>query len=270
MINIDNTYKQIQNESSSKGNQIKFYKDGIWFKLDNDRCSEGLAEEIASLFADCIVNFPHVLYNTCEFSYKDDYYLGCYCENMLSATTEFISLRRLFKLFNYPLNLFIREDNIGTNILNVVKVIEESIGINIFTYLNRVLYFDALILNEDRHYMNLGVALDNKLGYCIAPNFDNGSSLFCTNWTYRKTKSLEENLKVASSVARPFSKFFDKQILALQQLGAQPLQISFNKVSNLVDNYKSTIYSQGQQQLALNVLKARLNYYKDKGVFVYV
>jgi hypothetical protein len=27
----------VQNESSSKGNQLKFYHQGYWIKLDNDR-----------------------------------------------------------------------------------------------------------------------------------------------------------------------------------------------------------------------------------------
>ena len=270
MIIINDTFLSVKSESSSKGNQLKFYKDGCWFKLDNDRCHEGLAEEIASLFASCIIDFPYVPYQATGFSYNDESYLGCFSKNMYTPTTEFISLRRLFKQNNHPLNMFIKDDNVAVNIRNVVETVGKDTGINIFPYFNRLLYFDTLILNEDRHYMNLGIAYDKSNGFMQAACFDNGSSLFCTNWTYRKTKSLEENLQSAKSVARPFSKFYDKQILALQQLGAKPLLIRKLNLDKLFENYHSPIYSQEQQELALSVLKARLDYNKDKGVFVYV
>ena len=151
-----------------------------------------------------------------------------------------------------------------------LHTVGKDTGINIFQYLNRLLYFDTLILNEDRHYMNLGVAYDKSNGFMQASCFDNGSSMFCTNWTYRKTKTLSENLQAAKSVARPFSKFYDKQILALQKLGAKPLKISKVNLDNIFVNYNSVFYKREQQDLALNVLKARLDYNTDKGVFVYV
>lgn len=270
MIIIDDTFQSIKSESSSKGNQTKFYKDGYWFKLDNDRCHEGLAEEIASLFASCIVDFPYVPYKITDFTYNDENYTGCYSSNMYTPVTEFISLRRLFKQNNRPLNMFIKNEDISVNIRNVVETVGKDTGINIFQYLNRLLYFDTLILNEDRHYMNLGVAYDKSNGFMQASCFDNGSSMFCTNWTYRKTKTLSENLLAAKSVARPFSKFYDKQILALQKLGAKPLKISKVNLDNIFVNYNSVFYKREQQDLALSVLKARLDYNTDKGVFVYV
>ncbi len=270
MIVIDNTFEVRESESSSKGNQIKFYKQGYWFKLDNDRCYEGLSEEIAYLFGSCIIDFPCVQYKTEQFIYRDEEYKGCYCPNMYTPTTEFISLRRLLKQNNQALNIFIKEEDTRVNIKNVVEIIGTYTGLNIFPYLNNILFFDTLILNEDRHYMNLGVAYDNLQGFGLASCFDNGSSLFCTNWTYRKTKSLEENLQSARSVGRPFSKFYDEQIKALQDLGARPLQIRYNDVEKLLTQYNSQIYNREQQELALSVLKARLDYYKDKGIYMYV
>ena len=154
-------------------------------------------------------------------------------------------------------------------VLGLIKKLKDT-GINIFQYLNRLLYFDTLILNEDRHYMNLGVAYDKSNGFMQASCFDNGSSMFCTNWTYRKTKTLSENLQAAKSVARPFSKFYDNQILALQKLGAKPLKISKVNLDDIFVNYNSVFYNREQQDLALSVLKARLDYNTDKGVFVYV
>ena len=44
-----------------------------------------------------------------------------------------------------------------------------------------MLVFDAVILNEDRHFGNFGVLRDNRSGEIIspAPVFDNGLSLLC-------------------------------------------------------------------------------------------
>lgn len=44
MLILDETTKVVI-DSSSKGNQRKFYNNGIWIKLNNDKCSEGLAED---------------------------------------------------------------------------------------------------------------------------------------------------------------------------------------------------------------------------------
>ena len=56
MINIDEFSTTIS-ESSSKGNQRKFYHNDYWIKLDNDRCNEGLAEEFVSKFENLILDF---------------------------------------------------------------------------------------------------------------------------------------------------------------------------------------------------------------------
>ena len=58
--------------------------------------------------------------------------------------------------------------------------------------------------------------------------------------------------------------------MALQKLGAKPLQISKVNLDNMFANYNSALYTREQQELALSVLKARLEYNVDKGVFVYV
>ena len=99
--------------------------------------------------------------------------------------------------------------------------------------------------------------------------FDNGPSLFCTNWTYRKTRSLEENIKMASSVARPFSEFYDKQVDACIRLGAKPLQIYKRGLDQLMMYYHNPLYDK-MNNLIKAVLSDRLAYYYNKGVYEYV
>lgn len=63
MLSVETT-DVIVSESSSRGNQTKFYRDGCWVKLDNH--IEGMAEEFSSFLADCILDFPHVQYRSVE------------------------------------------------------------------------------------------------------------------------------------------------------------------------------------------------------------
>ena len=54
-------------------------------------------------------------------------------------------------------------------------------GEEFYEQLVDMLVFDAVVLNEDRHYGNFGVLRDNKSGKIVAPApvFDNGVSLLC-------------------------------------------------------------------------------------------
>ena len=54
-------------------------------------------------------------------------------------------------------------------------------GEDFYQQLVDMLVFDAVILNEDRHYGNFGVLRYNKSGEIVAPApvFDNGVSLLC-------------------------------------------------------------------------------------------
>lgn len=269
MINVD-SFEVVMSESSSKGNQIKFYNNGYWIKLDNDKCHEGLAEEFVSRFESLILDFPFVEYKSDKFLFKDEVYNGCYSFNMYNdVNVSFYSLRRLFKSNNIPLNIFVREEDTARNILNVISKVQELTGVDITDYIFRLLLLDALIINEDRHYMNLGICRRGNQ-FAQAPCFDNGSSLFCTNWTYRKTKSLEENIASAKNVARPFSKFFNKQVDACIRLGAKPLQIYKKGLDLLMINYYNPLYDDKMNNLVKAVLSDRLAYYYNKGVYEFV
>lgn len=270
MIVLDDLTKVSVN-SSSKGNQKKFYKNGFWVKLDNDKCSEGLAEDFVSKFCACVYDFPYVQYESSKFEYRDEVYNGCYSRNMYSRTdVVFISLRNLMKQWGIPNSVFTKSDIISSNISYVVHLVESNIGLNLLDYFRRLLFLDCLIINEDRHIMNLGVCYcksDNK--FYEAPCFDNGSSLFCTNWTYRKRKTFKENIESAKSVARPFSKFYDKQLNALLSLGCKPLEINKSSVDYLLMNYYNSLYSEELNLRVKKVLMDRLNYYINKA-FIFV
>lgn len=270
MIVLDDTTSVIV-DSSSKGNQRKFYSNGVWIKLDSENCSEGLAEEFVSQFCSFIYDFPYVQYESSKFEYNDNEYNGCFSRNMYNRQDiVFVSFRSLLKQWGIPQNIFFKDERVEVNVRNVIDLVYQHIGLDLSDYFRRLLMLDCLIINEDRHIMNIGVCYcrsDNR--YYEAPCFDNGSSLFCTNWTYRKRKTLEENIDFAKSVARPFSKFYDKQLNAIRQLGLQPLRISYNGVDRLLKEYYNPLYSRELNDRVKAALINRLNYYQNKA-FIYV
>ena len=258
-------------DSSSKGNQRKFYNNGIWIKLDNDKCSEGLAEDFVSKLCACIYDFPYVQYGSSQFEYRDEVYNGCYSRNMYNRKDIiFVSFRNLLKQLGIQQNIFFRDESVEVNIKNVLELVYSRLGLSLLDYFRRLLMLDCLIINEDRHIMNIGVCYCKSDGkYYDAPCFDNGNSLFCTNWTYKKRKTLEENIDFARSVARPFSKFYDKNLQALLSLGCSPLRISKQGVENLLSTYHNSLYTDELNIRVKQVLVNRLNYYQNRA-FIYV
>jgi len=86
-------------------------------------------------------------------------------------------------------------------------------GEGFYQQLVDMLVFDAVILNEDRHYGNFGVLRDNKSGRIIAPApvFDNGVSLLCYAL---KDDFAEEKLKeYISERTNPYG--YDNQFIPL-------------------------------------------------------
>lgn len=270
MICLDNATKVTIN-SSSKGNQRKFFYNDYWIKLDNPGCCEGLAESFASRFCACIMDFPYVPYGTNTYEYMDEVYVGCDSLNMYGRNdVVFISFRSLLRQWGIQADIFIKDASIERNIMNVVELAKSRIGLDLLDYFRRLLFLDCLIINEDRHLMNLGVCYCKTDGmFYEATCFDNGSSLFCVNWTFRKRKTIAENLEAARSVARPFSKFYDKQAQALLNLGCAPLKVSKIWTDALLKGYYNPLYSAEMNARVKSVLSNRLDYYQDK-IFVFV
>ena len=64
--------------------------------------------------------------------------------------------------------------------LRTVSEYLQSLGPSYYNHFVDMLIFDALIYNEDRHFGNFGLMVDNKTNqpYAFAPLFDHGLSLF--------------------------------------------------------------------------------------------
>lgn len=84
-------------------------------------------------------------------------------------------------------------------------------GEDFYEQLVDMLVFDAVVINEDRHYGNFGVLRDNRSGKIVAPApvFDNGISLLC----YAMKADFDEIEKYLKSRSNPYGR--DNQFISL-------------------------------------------------------
>lgn len=144
-----------------------------------------------------------------------------------------------------PLWDVIRKSGHGKDILDgtvkqellhrVIKIVKDVTGVEIGDYLRKMLIWDALILNTDRHYNNMAVARNAYGHYCLIPFYDHGLSLL--------SGSTPENLNGVK--ARVFGRTFDDYIETAGQDMKLTIDIDgfMRKVIELGRNYgKGTEY----------------------------
>ena len=97
----------------------------------------------------------------------------------------------------------------------------DSLGINYSNQIRDMLVFDVLIFNEDRHFGNFGLLIDNKTNKIIkpAPIFDNGLSLLCyhpkNNTSYNQL--LEYSKTRVSSYGTSFDDVYSEVVTRRQK-----------------------------------------------------
>ena len=192
-IKIFNDY-MILNGGSSDGMQIKYFKDGYWYKTDAFG-SEGMIEYLVS----GVLKYTNLKPN--EFVSYDMGYInshpGCKCKNFLKSNEIFITCNRLHKNVNgVGMNVEVNKLNtLEKKVSYVVDFIKDICEIDVTDYLRKIFTLDYIILNEDRHFNNLGIIMSEDNKYYAAPIFDNGKSLFCGNFSIKENLGFEENFK---------------------------------------------------------------------------
>ena len=93
--------------------------------------------------------------------------------------------------------------DVNEKVAYVVGFCKETVGLDLIDYFRKVFTLDYIVLNEDRHFHNLGIIMNADGSYQPAPIFDNGKSLLNCNPSINRSLPMEENVKRV--VARPFS-----------------------------------------------------------------
>lgn len=231
---------------SSIGTQKKYYENGYWYK-QNRFGYEGTSEYLASLVLSCSNIEEYVLYEKCQVNGQ----AGCRSASFLKAGEAYISLQRLYDSYTGgQLSEQIRLlGTVEERINFVVSYVRKVTELEIKEQLGKLLSFDMLILNPDRHFNNIGIIADVKNGrYRNAPVFDNGNALLSNYGEFPFDEPMESQIEKV--VGQPFSANLEKQAWAL----GYGLKINYRELKSLL--------SSEPDSRALTVLKFQLDRYE--------
>lgn len=229
---IGNEYRFIQT-SSSKGTQEKYSKAGYWYKV-NKLGYEADAESLASLVLLCSNVENRVLYKKCIINGK----IGCRVKDFLLPGEEFVTFQNLYAIYEGGdlSNKISSFRDVDQRLSYTIQFIKDCTDFDCSNYLSKILTLDMLILNEDRHFHNLGVV---RVGdkFHEAPIFDNGFSLLCDYSRYPAFLSESEWVESIDTVAAlPFSGSFELQAATIG-LG---LKIDYEKLHDILETIEET------------------------------
>lgn len=217
---------------SSKGNQLKWENDGVWYKADYTGY-EGLAEYVVSrlLAYSDLKKEEYVSYDIERIKYRNQIFLGAKSENLLDEGWQIITLERLFKnQFNQSLYTALWQiPDVKERVLFLCEQTERITGIENFgPYLTKLFTIDAFFKNEDRHTHNIAILMNKKEEYKICPIFDNGAALLSdTMIDYPIGEDIYELLDEVR--AKTVSMDFDEQLDAAEELFGQQIKFHFTK-----------------------------------------
>ncbi len=209
-FDISNEYI-VRSSGTSDGTQDKYFFENRYFKIDRYG-GEGIAESIASLLLEKsgLDKKQFVKYIPCAINGKN----GCYSENFLSEKEDFITFYRLYKnTTGRDLAEVCAKMDYDDAIEFVLGFIKSQTGLDVREYLANICELDSVILNEDRHFNNLGLIFDGN-NFRTAPIFDNGKSFLIGNKDAEQVSELSEKIKCA--YAKSFSPSYEMNKRYLQ------------------------------------------------------
>ena len=228
---LADNYNKIEGHYSSKGNQWK-WTDGEWWYKADQLGYETLSETVISHILKHSTIEEQVIYEPVILSYKGKELQGCRSRNFLQDTEELVTLEKLFRQYmgmslSKELSYF---SEVKKRISYTVDHVENYTGLKDFgVYLTKILEMDAFFLNEDRHTNNIAVIYDLQTKeYRFCPYFDMGLSLYADmKQDFPPEKSLDDCH--SAIVAKPFSRDFDEQMDAANELYGSYLKFTLSK-----------------------------------------
>lgn len=249
---------------SSKGNQLKWENNGIWYKADYTGY-EGLAEYVIShlLQKSSLVANEFVLYDLEQMRYKETVYKGAKSKSFLTDGWQIITLERLFRNF-FGESLYkaiYRIPEHEKRLPFLVNQVERMTGLQNFgAYLNKLFTIDAFFLNEDRHTHNIAVLMNEKGEFAYCPIFDNGAGLLADT-TMDYPQSGDVYLLMKEAKAKTICDSFDEQLDISEALYGENIKFNFTQkdVRELLENV--TEYTQVEKNRVERIVCAQMNKY---------
>ena len=217
---------------SSKGNQLKWCKDGVWYKADYTGY-EGLAEYVVShlLKLSSLSPAEYVLYDPVNIAYKKRVLHGASCPDLRTKDWQIITLERLFQIMRgESLNSMIYHiSNHEDRLRMIVEETERITGLaNFGVYMAKMLTVDSFFLNEDRHTHNIAIMMNGKGEYRLCPFFDQGAALLSdTSMDYTFDGDVIEMMGDVKS--KTFCEDFTEQMDLAEKLYGEQMHFSFDR-----------------------------------------
>ena len=264
MVELFEQDERQNNRQSSKGNQLKWNNNGIWYKADYTGY-EGLAEYMIShlLLKSSLRQDEFVLYEPEQIRYKDAVYSGVKSNDFLEKDWQLITLERLFMTF-YGQSLYqsiFKISDPEKRLIFLVEQVERVTNLSDFgVYMNKLFTMDAFFLNEDRHTHNIAILMNKDGRFSYSPIFDNGAGLLAdTSLDYPLGKDVYLQMKEVR--AKTISADFDEQLDLSEKLYGNHLKFHFHAkdVSDLLDGI--SIYSQKEKDRVRDILLSQMKKY---------
>ena len=253
-----------QNRRSSKGNQLKFERDGFWYKADY-LGYEGLAETVISRLLSFSTLQPseYVAYDTEEILYNSQVFTGCKSRDFTDGW-QLITLERLLsQVYGHGLNqvVYAIEDH-TERLRTMVNLVERVTGIRDFgPYMAKTLTVDAFFLNEDRHSHNLAVLTDSRHTFRLCPLFDHGASLLSdTRLDYPTGRDPLELISTAHP--KTFCDSFEEQIDIAEKLYGHQIRFSFKYADVKAVLDQAAVYPPEIRQRVLDIIMEQRRRYR--------
>ena len=232
MIELFEQNERKNERQSSKGNQLKWENEGVWYKADYTGY-EGLSEYVIShlLEKSTLGKGAFVLYDLEQIRYKTHIYRGVKSQNFLNDGWQIITLERLFQNF-FGQSLYKSIYTISNReyrLRFLTEQVERMTGLKDFgIYLNQMFTIDAFFLNEDRHTHNIAVLMNENADFRYCPIFDQGAGLLAdTTMDYPMQVNLYELLEEVH--AKTICDDFDEQLEISEMLYGCNLKFNFTK-----------------------------------------
>lgn len=226
MINyvIDNEFF-VGSQYGSLGMTNKFYRDGYWYK-QNFNGTEGKSEAICSRILACSNVSDFVFYEECLINGVP----GCRSKSFTGEGETVVTFHRLYKMITggelkNRISMF---ETVKERIEFVIAFVKKYTGVDCGSYLNKMLYFDMLTLDVDRHFHNLSL-IQTKDAFREAPMFDFGASFFSLKHVFPDSMTVEE--KYQKMTPQPFSRSFEEQA---HLLGMCEIKIDYTKAYDCI------------------------------------
>ena len=264
MVELFEQDERQNNRQSSKGNQLKWINNGIWYKADYTGY-EGLAEYMIShlLLKSSLRQDEFVLYEPEQIRYKDVVYSGVKSNDFLEKDWQLITLERLFKTF-FGQSLYqsiFKISDPEKRLIFLVEQVERVTNLSDFgVYINKLFTIDAFFLNEDRHTHNIAILMNKDGRFAYSPIFDNGAGLLAdTTMDYPLAGDIYTLMGKVQS--KTICNEFDEQLDISESLYKINLKFRFTKkdVTELLSNAEE--YPEEIRQRVETIIFAQMRKY---------